>query len=223
MAKNGEAPKKTCGGCTLEQLCKGTKKDYVCDASCLVELTNGQTANDQVDMLKDKVREIFNIIEHDNNKIIEKFIIGKSYMDKLEDAPMFKAMDPNTWYAHGISCRWSGTYKYKQQPPNAEGTKIPNAEETKIPDYNGLIVLTVVTKEVLPHDKTTGEEYALMLEKRLLYYYKIETYDSRIKNTSFDDGNTCKKGNKHPGFVVYVAVKFNDISELEQKTRDLLI
>ena len=199
-------------GCTLEQLCKG-EKNYVCDARCLVELTKGETANDQVAMLKYKVKEIFNIIERDNNKTIEKFFIGKTYVDG--SYPLFKAMDPKTWQTQGISSRWSGTYKPKPQ----------KAEEKENPDCNGLIVLTVVTKEVLPHENDTNcEKYALMLEKRLLYYYKIETYDSRIKNTSFDDGNTSKGKIEHPGFVVYVAVKFNDkIRGVDQLMGDMIL
>lgn len=198
MEKNGEAPAKTRGGCTLEQLCQG-ENNYVCDPRCLVELTKGETANDQVAILKYKVKEIFNIIEGDNNKI-EKFFIGKTYVDKAGGAP-FKAMDPKTWQTQGISSRWSGTYK----------PQLPKEEGKENPDCNGLIVLTVVTKEVLPHERNTTndcEEYALMLEKRLQYYYKIENYDPRMKNDTFKDGNTCTKKD-HEAFVVYIAVKFS--------------
>ena len=190
MEGNGQTPETTRGGCTLKQLCE-REKNYVCDARCLVELTKGETANDQVAILKYKVKEIFKIIECDN-KIIEKFFIGKTNIPK--GAKEIDAMKPDTWVKTGISNRWSGTY-------NKPGTE---------KECDGLIVLTVVTKEVLPHEHNTisdCEEYALMLEKRLQYYYKIENCDSRMKNDTFKDGNTCTKKD-HAGFVVYIAVKF---------------
>ena len=172
-------------GCAFEDLCKGTKKDYVCDASYLVELKKDESVNDQVKNLTDKVKKIFDDIKKEG-KEVEEFYIGKTYVPKKRNV-VFNRTEPGTWRKKGIKSRWDYY--------NSMG-------------YDGLIVLTVVTKEVLPHDDAHQEDYALMLEQRLLHYYKFENYDDRIENETFGEGKTTNTTYK--GYAVYIAVKLKE-------------
>ena len=184
-------------GCTLEQLCEG-EKNYICDASCLVELTKGEKVNDQVDKLIIKVKEIFDKIEG-KEKEVEEFYIGKTYVPQIRNMG-FVTTNPYTWRKKGIKSRWGHH--------NNMG-------------YNGLIVLTVVTKEVLPHDDAHQEDYALMLEQRLLHYYKFENYDERIENETFGEGKTTNT--TYRGYAVYIAVKFEEYEDdTDQAYRDVI-
>ena len=192
------------GGCTLAQFCQPQEpqNNYVCDRDCLVNLREIQGVNARVEALKEKVVDILDQVRQRGQ--VEKFYIGKTYVDKKESAANLDAMDPETWKKDGISNRWQVTYKPPQSPKNCDG----------------LIVLTVVTKDMLPHEHTDQQDYAIMLEQRLLHYYKIEAYDPKIKNDSFGEGN---RGEMHDGFAVYVAVKLENNGGLEQQFGDIAL
>lgn len=207
MAVNGEAPRaENITEKTLDQLCNG-EKGYVCDQ--VAELVEGPV-NNQVDWLKERVGFIFQSIEM-RGKQIEEFYIGKTYA-KEKKSRIFDAMDRDTWKMKGIQDRCGSHNREKH--------------------YNGLIILTVVTKEMLPRNPeneneddnqshTNQQDYAIMLEQRLLHYYKIESYDKRIKNETFGEG---RKAKMRPGFIVYVAVKLKEnIGRLNQPFRDMAL
>lgn len=190
MEGNGELPNaEDRRECTLDQLCD-RDKGYVCDQ---VERLVQGPVNNQVDWLKDRVAFIFRSIR-ERGKQVEEFYIGKTYAPKNEN---FDPTDPDTWKKKGIQDRW----RYYRERKH----------------YNGLIVLTLVTEDMLPpnpenengdenRSHTNQQDYAIMLEQRLLHNYKIEEYDRRIKNPTFAEGN--RGDDEHPG-VVYVAVKLN--------------
>ena len=79
--------------------------------------------------------------------------------------------------------------------------------------YNGLIVLTIITKNLLlPKERRQKyqdqQDYALMLERRLIQYYKDENPDPRIANPTLREGG--KSSTVYDGYPVYVAVKFEN-------------
>ena len=177
--------------CTLEKLCQG-EKNYVCDASWLVELKKNESVNIKVDKLRNKVQEIFDEIVK-KGKEVEEFYIGKTYVPQVRDMG-FVTTNPSTWRKKGIKSRWD---HYNRM------------------GYNGLIVLTVVTREVLPHADAHQEDYALMLEQRLLHYYKFEKYDERLENETFGEGKTTNT--TYRGYAVYIAVKFEDNNDKAER------
>lgn len=78
----------------------------------------------------------------------------------------------------------------------------------------GLLVLAVVTKESIPKKDAIDhqyiinqEEYAVILEKRLIQMYSFpeDDRDPRIANPSADAGHLDEK--LSPGYVVYMAFK----------------
>ena len=208
------------GGCTLAQFCQPQEPqdNYVCDRDCLVNLRQFEGGvNARVGALKDKVAYILGQTQQRGQ--VKGFYIGKTYVDKKESAANLDAMDPETWIKEGISSRWHN--KYKPRPINPNG-----------PNCNGLIVLTVVTKDMLPRNPenedpddnqshTDQQDYAIMLEQKLLHNYKIENYDPKIKNDSFGEGY---RGDMHDGFAVYVAVKLEENNGgLEQQMGDMAL
>ncbi|CAG2249444.1 unnamed protein product [Mytilus edulis] len=106
-------------------------------------------------------------------------------------------MNPNTWsLGGGINGRW---HDYKKD------------------DYDGLIVLACIERDLIPQnikecyerDKKTiainQQNYALALEQALIQYYALIKPDERMRNQSFDIGNLSKEIYK--GGIVYVAFK----------------
>ena len=188
---------------TFDRFCHG-HDNYVCDQDCLVNLREFRSISDRVEALKRKVADVLDQVRQRRGQV-KGFYIGKTYVDKKKSATNLDAMDPETWIKDGISNRWQVTYKPPQSPKNCDG----------------LIVLTVVTKDMLPHEHTDQQDYAIMLEQRLLHHYKIEAYDPKIRNDSFGEGN---RGEMHPGFAVYVAVKLEEnVGRLGQQFGDIAL
>lgn len=191
---------------TITCLVKG-EKNYHCKGY-LVNLEEVETTHDKekraitsnrVEKLINQVNQIF-IDLAKNGKEVGRFYIGKTYVAKRKRIKSFDTMNPNTWRKDGVIDRWTTTYK-----------KIP---------YDGLIVLTVITKELLPPTDLHVEEaqegpgppnqetYALMLEQRLIHYYRVENYDPRIMNSTFNEGK--KTDTRYIGYPLYVAFKFKE-------------
>ena len=56
-------------------------KDYVCDASCLVNLLAGKDRNEAKEGLKHKVDDIFQDLELQTEHKIKKYYIGKTFIN----------------------------------------------------------------------------------------------------------------------------------------------
>ena len=143
----------------------------------------------RVEALKDKVVYILDQVRQRGQ--VEGFYIGKTYVPQ-RGGRNFNAMVPTSWRKDGIGSRW-GHHKNM--------------------GYNGLIVLTVVTREALPLNPENDnqpyvnqQEYALMLEQKLLHNYKIENYDSRMENATFGEGRPTNT--IYRGYAVYIAIRF---------------
>ena len=77
------------------------------------------------------INSLFSYIESQTNCPIELFYIGKTYVHKAKNKRKFDPMNPDTWKKEGIISRWGS-----------------HSDSTHGED--GLVVLTVVTREVTP-------------------------------------------------------------------------
>ena len=192
MAERSEAVSRTTfGGCTLDDLHRGSK-NYVCDASCLVNLV-GKDRNKAKEELRHKLDELFQDLELQTERRIKKYYIGKTFIkqrrrpNNRKKFVKFDPMDPYTWKKNGISSRW-GCHKKMEY------------------GRDGLVVLAAVTKNAVPQQcrqEVHQEQYALALEQMLLHYYKLDIGDQRLHNDTFTSGGP--DGGKSIAYAVYVA------------------
>ena len=179
---NSVASRTTVGGCTFDELCNGAE-NYVCDSSCLVRLEQTFDVDTAVKCLCKKLEDNIQELEM-NDRVVKSFYIGKTYIKKRRKRgggfQRFDPMDPTTWRKKGISSRWG---KHKSQ------------------GRHGLIVLTAVTRNTIPTNNQ--QEYALMLEQRMLHHYRLINEDPRLQNDTFSEG---KRGETSHGYALYVAL-----------------
>lgn len=168
------------GGCSFEGISTGKQQNYCCD----MVIKQEGSVTERFNKLTKNIKDIITALEIDDN-VVESFFIGKTYVPQNKKAKKFDPMKPGTWRKEGISQRWYSTYRPME--------------------YDALIVLTVVTKDDVP-EYTNQEDYAIMLEQKLIHYYKIENYDERIQNDTFSGGR--KTTGRYIGYALYMAVKF---------------
>ncbi|XP_063407794.1 uncharacterized protein LOC134691286 [Mytilus trossulus] len=150
--------------------------------------------------LKLRIKESFIALETQTERKVTDFTIGKTFV-KQRQGVIFNPMKPSTWsLGGGINGRW---------------------QDYKNDNYDGLIVLTCIERDLIPQhtkecnkrailiDKKTIEanqqNYALALEQALIHFYVFIKPDERLRNQSFDIGNLSKEPYK--GGIVYVAYK----------------
>lgn len=150
--------------------------------------------------LKLRIKESFSDLETQTERKVTDFTIGKTFV-KQKGRAYFNLMNPNTWsLGGGINGRW---------------------QDYKNDDYDGLIVLACIERDLIPQnikecnkraiqmDKKTiainQQNYALALEQALIQYYALIKADERMRNQSFAIGNLSKEIYK--GGIVYVAYK----------------
>ena len=195
----------TIGGCAFKMLCKGTVQSYACDH--LVDLTKEReegtgpwTLSRASKALIKHIRKTIRSIESGRDRKVEQFYIGKTHVRSRANCN-FNHMERSTWrLAGGINGR------FRAHRNNGYGR-------------DGLVVLTVVTREAIPPDvqsnkkRVNQETYALALESRLIHHFLIECDDSRIVNPSIDLGRKVnikhdKKGTR--GYPLYMAFKLEN-------------
>ena len=132
-------------------------------------------------------------IQIQSGKKVVKFYIGKTYVRKSKRSRVFDAMNPITMRKEGISSRW---HDHKEE------------------DYgrNGMVVLTVVTKDDVPQQSIKAfkhqEMYALALEQQLIIHYAFIRGDERLANESTHPGKEQKEG--AIGYPIYMAFALDD-------------
>ena len=180
----------TRGGCTFDELCNGSVRSYACDN--LIDITRTRT-EEAVKMLLEHVDKCVDDIETGRDCKVEHFYIGKSHVRKRARRT-FNHMNRTTWKLDkGINSRFAAHSRT---------------------DYgrDGLVVLTVVTKEAIDPDirrnkpKFHQEDYALILESRLIQEY-MRT-DSRLANDTVATGRRDQTASI--GYPLYLAFKVED-------------
>ena len=191
----------TFGGCTLDDLIRGSK-NYVCDASCLVNLV-GKDSNEAKEGLINKIDELFQDLELQTERRVMKYYIGKTFI-KQRKRPnnrkmfvKFDPMDPYTWKKNGISSRW-GCHKKMEY------------------GRDGLVVLAAVTEDAVPQQychEVHREQYAVALEQMLLHHYKLEIGDQRLHNDTFTSAGP--DGGKSIAYAIYVVFTLEELTNFE--------
>lgn len=195
-------------GVRFDVLWNGVERNY----SFNVINLKSRTFEGRKKLLIKRLDETIKELELHSDKIVEKFIIGKTYA-QAKTGQRFDPINVNTWRADGISSRWRRKYKNELE-------------------YDGLVVLGAVNKDMLkdkPFRDKRGvgrkcsenwnqESYALALESALISHYAFETFDPRLANGSFHTGS--EQGSTSAGYVIYVAFKYQPLtsSRLRSKT-----
>ena len=189
----------------LTQSTKSTSKQVVCAATHSQmdpEQTATNTDGDKdsnalhraTDTLVKWVDNTITDIKIKSGKKVVKFYIGKTYVRQIKNKK-FDAMKPNTWRKSGISSRWR---HHRQE------------------DYgkNGMVVLTVVTKDDVPQQSIQAfkhqEMYALALEQQLIIHYTFIRGDERLANTSTHPGMQQQEESRAIGYAIYMAFALDD-------------
>ena len=128
-----------------------------------------------VTRLQQKIDVIIRQIER-NVREVERFYIGKTFVDARNN--QLYRRDPEFWNRIGINSRW-------------------NREQ-----YNNLIVLTVVTRDV--SNGRHPEDYTLDLEEELIRRY-FQRGDRRLANQGVNQGPLGR--NRRDGYVLYLEVQ----------------
>ena len=181
----------TRGGCSFDELCNGSVKYYACDN--VIDITK-VTVQEAEQMLLDHLYSCIQSIETERGLKVEKVYIGKTYVRQKKDSHRrrvrFDHMNSSTWKLDdGINGRW---------------------KDHKREDYgrDGLVVLTVVTREAIHPDIQENnpdfhhEDYALALESRLIQDCMM---DPRLYNKTLEPGK--RDSSTSIGYALYMAFK----------------
>ncbi|XP_019849857.1 PREDICTED: uncharacterized protein LOC109580770 [Amphimedon queenslandica] len=178
----------TVGGCTFEDLCNGAV-NYTCDPSCLIDLSKTDAVDEVVQLLAEKLEDNIRELEIARDGKVTKIYIGKTFIRQRRKAgggfQQFDRMQPTTWKKNGISSRWGSHKRNKGK--------------------HGLIVLTAVTRKVVPKGVANQQRYALILEQKLIHHYEFRQ-DERLENKSSSEG--AKTKNICYGYALYAAFTF---------------
>ena len=192
----------------FDDLCRG-HQGYSYNLAALFELCDHDELNqhrhavsflDALKRLKLKILDSFSDLQIQTTRKVTDYTIGKTFV-KQKLGAIFNPMKPTSWsLGGGINGRWQF---YKQN------------------DFDGLIVLACIERDLIPQnikecnkraiqmDKKTiamnQQNYALALEQALIQYFALIKPDERMRNQSFEIGNVSKETYK--GGIVYVAYK----------------
>ena len=186
----------THGGCSFEQLCNGSTQYYACDN--LIDIVRNRdghvpTIEEAVQMISEHLDGCVQSIETQRGCRLEYFYIGKTHVKQRKGAT-FNHMKRSTWrLANGINQRFADHRDagYGQ---------------------DGLVVLTVVTREAIDPDIRRNkpdlhqEDYALGLENRLIQEYMRR--DPRLANDTLATGR--RDTTPSIGYPLYMAFKLED-------------
>lgn len=195
----------TRGGCTFEMLCNGSVQSYACDN--LVDITRTEDIEHAVRIISKHLDRCVQSIETERGKL-KQFYIGKTHVRKKKGkrAKRFNHMTRPTWrLAGGINGR------FKEHRDAGYGR-------------DGLVVLTVVTKEAIDTDIRRNkpnlhqEDYALGLESRLIQKYMKN--DPRLANNTLATGGRDRSPSV--GYPIYMAFEVEDseTSDSEDSTSE---
>lgn len=240
------------GGLDFNALARGGERSY--STSYLVNLDpdlltlcakEGETAYDlSLSALAGHTKRIFKMITTKSKRDINQFCFGSTYVQLNPNYRKFDRMDPMTWKKEGISSSWTGMRGYRKRCCKVCCTDVTcsgcNVCKGCINspirgNYDGLVVLTAVTRETLPNISTivTGhtqaarknqerhldhENFSVTLESMLTahFMYGGDQPELQIKcvpsnrtsimmGDSIDDGKLKQK--RFTSYVVYVAYR----------------
>lgn len=178
----------TNGGIDFESFCKSGIQSYTFNPVNLADDKNEKGTERKMDRdikkLSERLKQTIQDYETqdiDSERRVHAYYIGKTYLKRKKRQgkgfQIFDRMDPKTWIKSGISSRY-------------------RAHKMKKYGQYGLVVLGVVTKDILPETRAKRikqEDYALILEQRLVHHQLIEEADDRLVNKTFNEGRRQTK------------------------------
>lgn len=173
---------------TFTKLCKsGAKSGYALERGIVIKHEHISKAEL---LTANNIDELMRELERSSGRCVKHFYIGKTHVRERKGL-RFNPENSHTWRLdNGVNARYATHVK--------EGF-----------GKDGLIVVAVVTKESIPNDCMTlkcithQEEYALILEKRLIQKYKYAQKDKRLANNSTKPGKT--DGRESRGYTIYIS------------------
>lgn len=185
MATGGsETTACTRGGCLFENLCNGSQVNYACDNTINIE---GLTTREQEDYLSQHICKCIESIEIERGCPVEEFYIGKTHVRKRSGMEFNPTMRTTWRLADGINRRF-------------------RAHRNESYGRDGLVVLTVVTREAIPREIRRNkpnfhqQDYALALESRLILNFMS---DPRLANETIEYGRRDRTTSI--GYPLYMA------------------
>ena len=186
------------GGSSFDELCNG-RSHYACDNT--VDIRRVSSIHKAKKRILKHIDDCMKAIEIGRGTKVSQFYIGKTYIHRVKKRGggynKIDPMDPQTWKKGGISAHWT-----------------THREE----DYGrgGMVVLAVITRDALPPN-TTKEEYALILEEKILRHYTLNAPHEKLVNKSFKPGKS--DGDKSAAYAIYMA--FRDGPEESDESEEL--
>ena len=190
MATGGsESTTTTRGGCSYDDLCRGSEAYYACDNS--VDISDVQTVGQAKERVVERIEEIMKDLSIQRGKQVKKFYIGKTHVhgQKIRgkgSTREVKPLDPSTWNKGGIGDRWQHNCQF------------PHGKD-------GMVVLAMATKDTLSSVKCQDvhqENIAIALEQQLLHHYRIDVGNNKLENKTFEPGKSDH--GKSAAYVVYM-------------------
>lgn len=188
-------------------------------------------------------QRIFSLIQSKSKRVIDQFCFGSTYVQMNPNFRKFERMDPMTWKKEGIASRWTGVRGYRKKccknccedvTCNGCGVCKGCLNSPVRGNYDGLVVLTIVTKETLPNyanlqtvslkDRRQQEklldfaQFVLALEYSLTSHFMYGGDDLELQSKcvpsarmavsageAIDEGKSKTK--KVAGYALYVAYR----------------
>ena len=153
----------------------------------LINLPNDY--NESLSKLVDHTKAIIEANKEYHHRKCEEFYIGKSTVHK-RSGRQFDPDKPSTWKLKWINQRWDARRKH---------------------GYQAMAVLTVVTKDTLPHLESRRpaqwkQQYTIALEQGLITHFMFVEDDERLANETTEPGKFA--GSDAKAHVLYLAMKF---------------
>jgi len=156
------------GGLDFYTLARGLEKSYSCsflvnldpDLLSLCSREDATTLDLARDALVSHARRIFRFVALKSGREVEQFCFGSTYVHLNPNYRKFDRMDPLTWKKEGVASRWAGQRGYRKScckvcctDKHCSGChscrRCQNGPVRG--NYDGLVVLTAVTRDTLPN------------------------------------------------------------------------
>ena len=195
----------TVGGCTFEELCRRSQRNYACDNT--VDIRNISFKQAKKKVIK-HINDCICSLEIESDSFVAKFYIGKTFVRRRrKPGGGYLAIDPqrsSTYRKNGIGQRW-------------------REHREKYYGKDGMVVLAIITREAVPlatrNKDVHQEDYAFELEQALIQHFKTFSSDVRIANVTTFRGGSDNRASA--AYAIYMAYRLEQ-PQLHNSSEDLV-